>query len=385
MKKIVIACDSFKGSVSSIQVSKAVELAIKEVYPYCKVITLPVADGGEGTLEVLMQVKKGESVLVDVHDPLMRPLKAVYGISPDRETAFIEMAAASGLTLLTPAERNPCITTTYGTGEFIADALSRGCRNFIIGIGGSATNDAGTGMMQALGYRFFDRNGEIITTCNGEALSRIASIDAVGLLPGLKESHFTIASDVSNPFSGHQGAAYVFARQKGADEEMIKLLDEGMETYAGLVERLTGVDVECIPGAGAAGGLGGCFAAFFCAELNSGIDIILNMLEFDKQISDADMIITGEGRIDGQTLLGKVPFGILERASGKGIPVVALCGSVEESELLENAGFLAVLPVAPGPISLEDAMDVNFTEEQIHRTVRQFLRLINYFSGKFNC
>ncbi len=265
MKKIILAADSFKGSLSSRQVAAAMERGIRAVFPDCAVHAVSVADGGEGTVEALVESLRGEFVTATVHDPLMRPVEARYGVVDDGRTAVIEMAAASGLPLVEPKLRNPLNTTTYGTGELIADALSRGCRRFRIGIGGSATNDAGTGMLQALGYRFFDAEGNEVGQ-GGRILERIARIDDRARRPELAEAAFTIACDVTNPFSGPQGAAHVFAPQKGADEAMVAELDRGLRHFAGVIEQKTGENIDGYPGAGAAGGLGGAFKAILGAE-----------------------------------------------------------------------------------------------------------------------
>lgn len=261
MRKIVVASDSFKGSVSSIEVAECAELAIHKVFPDCEVVKIPVGDGGEGTVETLITAMGGEAVYCVVHDPLMRPVEATYGILGDNRTAVIEMATASGLTLVPVSERNPLRTTTYGTGELIKDAMDRGCRDFLIGIGGSATNDGGTGMLQALGFRFLDRKGNELGL-GGQILNQIYEIDCSRALSQLRKTSFTIACDVNNPFYGEKGAAYVFARQKGADDAMVRLLDEGLRNFAEVIKRTGQIEIDDIPGAGAAGGLGGGFVAF---------------------------------------------------------------------------------------------------------------------------
>lgn len=377
MRKIVVASDSFKGSVSSAEVADCAEVAIHKVFPDCEVVKIPVGDGGEGTVDTLIAALDGEAVPCRVHDPLMRPIEAVYGILGDKRTAVIEMAAASGLTLIPSSERNPMLTTTYGTGELIKDALSRGCRNFLIGIGGSATNDGGTGMLRALGFRFLDKSGDELGL-GGQALSRICSVDHSGVSPSLGEASFTIACDVNNPFYGERGAAYVFARQKGADDAMIRSLDEGLRNFAEVIERTEGIAVNRIPGSGAAGGLGGGFVAFLKATLQPGIQMVLEALRFDERIRDADLIITGEGKLDKQTCMGKTPWGVLRAGSRQGIPVIVIGGSVEAVEALNESGFLAVLPLLPYPVSLERAMEKDFTRQNIMRTLEQQLRVIRY-------
>lgn len=378
MKKIVIASDSFKGSVSSMEVAECAELAIHKVFPDCEVMKIPVGDGGEGTVETLITAMDGKAVSCMVHDPLMRPIEAVYGILGDNRTAVIEMATASGLTLVPLPERNPLLTTTYGTGELIKDALDRGCRNFLIGIGGSATNDAGTGMLQALGFRFLDHEGEELGL-GGQILDKVCSVDRSLVLPELREATFTVACDVNNPFYGEKGAAYVFARQKGADDAMIRSLDAGLRNLAGVIKRIEAIEIDDIPGAGAAGGLGGGCVAFLRAALKPGIQMVLEALRFDERIQGADLIITGEGKLDKQTCMGKTPYGVLQAGRRQSIPVIVMGGSVEEVEALNQSGFLAVFPLLPYPVSLEQAMDKDFTCQNIMRALEQQLRLIRYY------
>ncbi|MDR2968126.1 MAG: glycerate kinase [Tannerellaceae bacterium] len=377
MKKIIIASDSFKGSVSSLEVAESVKKAIHSVFPNCEVGMIPVADGGEGTVEAMVDGLNGQWITCKVHDPLMQPMEAAYGILGDGKTAVLEMASASGLTLVPPEKRNPMLTTTYGTGEMIRDALQRGCRQFLIGIGGSATNDAGTGMLQALGFRFCDGEGRELGF-GGQILSHIRKIDCTHVLPALAESTFTVACDVNNPFSGKNGAAHIFARQKGADDAMIGELDNGLRHFAGVIEAQLGITVNNIPGAGAAGGLGGGFIAFLSAILKPGIQMVLEAVRFAEKIQGADLIITGEGKLDRQTGMGKTPAGVLNAATQQNIPVIAIGGSVEDVEALNRMGFLAILPIQPGVVSLQQAMDKAFACNQISRTVEQVLRVIKH-------
>ena len=377
MRKIVIASDSFKGSISAAEVAACGERAVHRLFPDCEVVQLPVADGGEGTVETLTAALGGQSVATVVHDPLGRLITAQYGLITKEKTAIIEMATASGLPLLQPEERNPWLTSTYGTGELIRDALERGCRKFLIAIGGSATNDGGMGLLQALGFRFLDAEGQELPGCGG-SLSRIAQIDTSGALSALTECQFTVACDVTNPFYGREGAAYVFAPQKGADAEMVEALDLGLRHFAQLIQTTQGIAIDQLPGAGAAGGLGGGLVAFLQARLRPGIEMVLDALQFDTQIAGADLIFTGEGKLDAQTCMGKTPFGVLRRAQRQGIPVVALGGAVEAIEELNRCGFLAVLPILPYPTSLAKAMDPTFTQQNIERTIAQVLRLIHY-------
>ena len=371
MKKIVVASDSFKGCLSSMQVADAVEHAVFQVCPSCEVVKVDVADGGEGTMDALQRTLGGQKIWLEVSDPLGRPVRASYVILEDGTTAVVEMAAASGLTLLSCKERNPLKTSTFGTGQLIADAIDRGCRKFLIGIGGSATNDAGMGMLQALGYRFTDARGCVLHGC-GESLEKVASIDASSASPALMESEFIVACDVEAPLYGPKGAAHIFAPQKGAGAETVERLDNGLQHFSEVVAKSMNVieNYAQTPGAGAAGGLGFGLIAFLNARLVSGIDMVLDAIGFDSIIKDADLIITGEGRIDSQTLTGKTPYGVLQRAKRQGIPVVVIGGCVllgpEESN---TAGFAALLQATPPEMSLEYAMNPEIAKENIARSV----------------
>lgn len=375
MKKIVVASDSFKGSVSSLEIAESAEVGIRKVFPNCEILKIPVADGGEGTVEALVSSMNGSIISCAVNDPLMRPIQAEYGILGDRQTAIIEMSSASGLTLVPLAERNPMLTTTFGTGELIKDALSRGCRHFLIGIGGSATNDGGTGMLQALGFRFLDKEKAELGK-GGQILSHIDTIDFSEALPELGEVSFTVACDVNNTFSGKNGAAYIYARQKGADDKMICQLDEGLKNFAEVIKGQIGKDIDGIPGSGAAGGLGGGFIAFLRAVLKPGIQMVLEVVRFEECIQGADLILTGEGKLDAQTGMGKTPAGILEVSQRQGIPVIAIGGAVEDVDSLNKLGFKGVFPILPAPVSLEKAMDKAYACQNIERTVEQLLRIM---------
>lgn len=375
MRKIIIAIDSFKGCLSSKDAVKAAAEGVRSVFPACEIFCLPVADGGEGMRDVLISATRGEEIHLSAHGPLMEERPTCYGISADRQTAFIEMASISGLPLVPPEKRNPMLTTSFGTGELIHDALERGCRNFIIGIGGSATNDAGTGMLQALGFRFLDKAGREVGIGSGRTLMNISSIDMASIHPALKDSRFTVACDVHNPFQGPEGAAYVFAPQKGADLKMVEMLDRGMRRFAGLIRCVTGKDISNHPGAGAAGGMGGSLHAFLNAELKPGIALLLDILDFSERIKGADLIITGEGKADRQTIMGKVPYGILEKAKEQNVPVILLAGSIEDADKLNEAGFQGVYSITPAPISLEQAMVPAFAYDNIRRTAEQICRI----------
>lgn len=377
MKKIVIAADSFKGSISSRRFAEVCRGAVLSVIPDCEVVTIPLGDGGEGTVEALISAVGAAKVSIAVSDPLMRDTTALYGVSPDGSTAIMEMAQASGLPLLSECERNPMITSTYGTGQMIIDALGRGCRNIMIGIGGSATNDGGTGMLQALGAVFLDTNDKPLPTpMNGGALPLIRRIDLSRLDNRLKDTRITVACDVDNPLCGSLGATHVFARQKGANDAMIEKLECGMCNYSRILSDATGRDVAQMPGAGAAGGLGGALAAALGAYLMPGIEMVLDAIGFDRQISGADLIITGEGRIDSQTLMGKAPSGVLSAAKKQGIPVIALGGSVQYSAELSNAGFAGIFSIQPAPVSLAEALDPLTASRNLADTTTQILKLL---------
>ena len=375
MKKIVVASDSFKGSLTSLQVADSVEKGIHYVYPSCDVVKVNVADGGEGTMDALMHTLGGKKVVTDVHDPLGHPMKAPYVILEDGVTAVVEMSVASGLPLLQAHQRNPLLTSTYGTGEQIRDALFRGCRKFLVGIGGSATNDAGMGMLSALGVRFLDSEGRVLDGC-GASLESVRSVDMSQVDKSVLESQFIVACDVDSPFCGPKGAAYVFAPQKGADADMVKRLDAGMASFASVIKESMGKDIINLPGAGAAGGLGGGFLAFLDARLERGIEMVLDAIDFDDMIHGADLVFTGEGRVDSQTLTGKTPYGVMKRAVKQGIPVVAIGGSVMLDEDDDVSSFAGIWPVTPPGMPLSEAMDPVVASENIRRTVITIMNTI---------
>lgn len=373
--KIVIAIDSFKGSLTSQEVAEATAESIHTHFPACAIESIPIADGGEGTLSVLAQNENTSPYSVMVHNPCMEIIPAQYVIAQDGETAFIEMANASGLPLIAPTQRNPMETTSFGTGELIKDALDKGCTRFIVGIGGSATNDAGTGLLQALGFRFLDIHGNKLST-GGKILERIARIDSSRKHPSLKNAHFIVACDVRNPFYGPNGAAHIYARQKGADDKMIAKLDQGMQSFANLILKETGKDIAQLPGSGAAGGIGGGMAALLNAELKPGADILLERVRFQEKIADADLIITGEGRMDRQSLMGKIPGKILQAGLEKGIPVIAIVGCAEDLETLSKAGFKGIYTTKPDLMPLEEAMRPNIAKQNVQQTVSKYLTQI---------
>ena len=374
-RKVIVASDSFKGSLSSLDVASGVEKAVHEVYPSCEVIKVNVADGGEGTMDALRETLGGRKMTITVSDPLFRPIEASYVILDDGITAVLEMSASSGLPLLTAQERNPSKTSTLGTGELIRDALDKGCRRFLVGIGGSATNDAGMGMLHALGYRFKDAAGHDLLPVGG-SLGMVDSFDDSGIHPALTESVFIVACDVKAPLYGPEGAAYVFAPQKGADEQMVKELDGGLKHFASVAKQIMGYDYSMDEGSGAAGGLGYAFRQFFEADLEKGVEMVLDAVHFDDIIKGADLVVTGEGRIDGQTLTGKTPFGVARRAIRQRIPVVAIGGSVAISPTdAESAGFDKVLRITPQDMPLEEAMKPEVASDNVYKTIKRFLSL----------
>lgn len=372
MKKIVVASDSFKGSLTSLEVAAGAEQGIHEVFPECEVVKVNVADGGEGTMDALRSTLGGQWVTVAAADPLGRPRNVSYVVLGDGNIAVIEMSAASGLPLLEPQERNPMLTSTFGTGEMIVDALSRGCRRFLVGIGGSATNDAGMGMLEALGFRFIDKDGKVLPG-RGESMSEVVDIDMSHVSREVKESEFIIACDVDSPFCGPRGAAYVFSPQKGADPQMVAELDAGMEHLAEVIVRTTGKDIRNIPGAGAAGGLGGGFLAFLNSRLERGIEMVLDAIAFDDIIRGSDLVITGEGRVDSQTLTGKTPFGIMKRAQKQNIRTVAIGGSVKLGDDDDVSGFDSIWPVTPEGMPLEEAMKAETASANVRETVKKIM------------
>lgn len=371
MKKIVIAPDSFKGTMSSIEVCNIIEQGINNVRQDLKVVKVPIADGGEGTVDSFLTAVGGNKVGVRVKDPLFREIDAFYGILPDQKTAVIEMAAASGLPLV-ENEKNPCLTSTYGTGQLMLDAINRGCRKLIIGLGGSATNDGGVGMAAALGSEFLDDLGQPIPL-TGQGLENLSRIDLSQKDKRLDQIEIIAACDVDNPLYGPNGAAYVFAPQKGADEAMVKDLDRNLAHYAEIIRRDLGILVQEIPGSGAAGGLGAGLVAFLGAHLKPGIDIVLDCVGFDQIISGAALVITGEGKIDGQSLRGKVPVGIGNRAKKLNVPVIAIVGDIgDDIDPVYQSGITSIFSINRVAIPFELARlrckdDLRKTVESIFR------------------
>lgn len=365
MTRIIAAFDSFKGSLTSRKAGEAFRDGFREVCPDAEIVVLTIADGGEGMAEAIAEGVGGEMVDAEVSDPLGRRIKARYAVIDEGDTAVISMSAASGLMLVTPEERNPLVASTFGTGELILDALKRGCHKIIMGLGGSATNDCGVGMLRALGYRFYDNSGEEL--CDTiSILERIASISTAQRNTLLEGVTFTVAVDVDNPLCGEHGAAEVFARQKGADDAMVERLDNALRHYASVVD----ARAADVAGAGAAGGMGYAFRAVMGAELRSGIDIVLSALRFDEAVRGARLVVTGEGSIDAQTLRGKAPAGVLAAVRPLGIPVVALGGRVDGVEELRAGGFSDVRAITPVGQPSDVAMQRAVAIENMQRAAR---------------
>lgn len=354
--KVIIAVDSFKGSLSSMEAARAITAGIHRVFPEAGVIGVPVADGGEGTVQALVAATGGEMVSARVTGPLGDPVEAVFGLLPDG-TAVLEMSAASGLTLVPEERRDPGSATTFGTGQMIRAALDKGAGKIIIGIGGSATNDCGAGMAQALGVRLLDEGGRDLDL-GGRSLDRLVRIDMSGLDPRIGKTPILVACDVQNPLCGPGGASAVYGPQKGATPEMVKKLDANLRHFAGRIKDQLGIDVAGIPGSGAAGGLGAGLMAFTGAELRPGIDMVLEAVNIDGLLDQADLVITGEGQIDGQSALGKVPSGVAARAATHNLPVIAIVGGIGPgSERLYEMGITSAVTIVNGPITLKEAME----------------------------
>lgn len=354
--KIVVAPNAFKGSMSAMQAALAMEEGIRAAFPEAEVSKVPVADGGDGLAEVLIDALNGEARVVRVRGPLGEPVEATLCLVPALGLAAVEMAVASGLALLAPTDRDPTRTTTYGTGELIRTALDHGARRIVVGIGGSATNDGGVGMAAALGVRFLDAAGESVAPVGG-ALDQIRRIDTAGLDPRLAGVRCEAMCDVDNPLVGPTGAAVVYGPQKGATPAQVESLDAGLAHLADRIAAELGLEIRDLPGAGAAGGLGGGLRAFLGAELRRGVDLVLDLVGLDAQLDGADLVLTAEGQIDFQTAFGKAPAGVAERARARGIPCVSIAGSIgERISDLHAIGIDAAFSLCPGPITLEQAM-----------------------------
>lgn len=353
--KVVIAPQSFKGSISALDAARAMEQGVKRVFPDTETVLAPVADGGDGTLETLVEATEGDIRSAKVTGPIGEPVEAEWGALGDGETAMIEMARTSGLALLSLDERDPLRATTYGLGEIIREALDAGFRSFIVGIGGSATNDGGAGMAQALGVRLLDKSGNDLSP-GGAALADLRKIDTSGLDARAAASQFSVACDVSNPLTGSEGASAVYGPQKGATPELVEQLDAALGNFAKVVERDIGRSVDDVPGSGAAGGLGGGMMAFLDGSLRAGVDIVLDQVGLNEQLEGADLVITGEGQLDFQTVYHKAPIGVAWRAKERGIPVIAISGSLGQGfEDVHPEGIDAVASIVCAPMSLDEA------------------------------
>lgn len=375
--KIIVAPDSFKGSNSSLQAATLIERGIRKVYPQADIIKIPVADGGEGTVEAVITASQGQWQETAVNDPLGRGIMARWGCTKD--LAVIEMAEASGLTLLKEEERNPLKTSTYGTGQLIEEALNKGYRKILIGLGGSATNDGGTGMARALGVRFLDEQGQELSDGGGD-LHRLEQIDLRNLDPRIIETEITIASDVTNPLLGETGATVTYSTQKGADQAMQRLLEEGLAKLADVLEKQQEQSFRGQSGAGAAGGLGFGLLAFCGARISSGIDTILDSIDFDRIIRGAAIVVTGEGRIDGQSLYGKVPVGIARRCRAQNIPVLAIVGDLlGNMDAIYAEGISSVMSTVPRAMPLKEAMEQS--SELLEDAAERAFRMIKIGCG----
>ena len=360
--KFLFASDSFKGSLTSIRTMELLTKAARQVFPGCECCGIPVADGGEGTVDAVIAATGGRMVLAEVHDPLMKEnhemkkIQAVYGII-DGNRAILEMAAASGLTLVPESKRNPMFTSTFGTGELILDALNRGCRDITVAIGGSATNDGGMGCMKALGVRFISADGKELSGV-GSDLASVCTIDTSGLDRRIRDCRFTVMCDVKNPLCGENGATRTFARQKGASDRDVEQLEAGMMHYRDLIRSLYGIDCDAMEGAGAAGGLGAALKVFLHAGMQSGIQTVLELIDFDEKLQGADLVVTGEGCTDSQSVCGKVMQGVGIHARKYGIPCIGLSGSLGEgADQILDYGILSLHSIIDKPMTLNEAMN----------------------------
>ncbi len=377
MKKILIAIDSFKGSLSSMEAGNAAAAGIRRVFPDADIAVRPLADGGEGTVDALASGCNGTIHTISVTGPLNKKVSCRYCIIPHNRTAVIEMSGAAGITLLSEKERNPLMTTTYGVGEVIKDAIKNNCRNFIIGIGGSATNDGGGGMLQALGFGFLDKDGKQISP-GAQGLSKLDHITDNNIIKELKECSFKIACDVTNPLCGENGCSAVFGPQKGADKDMIACMDSWLHSYASIAKKKYPLADPEYPGSGAAGGMGFAFHTFLNASLESGVKIILNETRLSDYIKEADICITGEGRLDGQTVMGKAPIGVARIAKQYNKPVIAFSGCVSRDAVKCNqAGIDAYFPILQNVVTLSEAMAPENAAMNMAATAEQVFRLMN--------
>ncbi|MCI8664157.1 MAG: glycerate kinase [Hungatella sp.] len=376
--RFLFASDSFKGTLSSERIIELLSASADKIFPGCETFGVPIADGGEGTVDAVITVTKGEKRQVSVHGPLMETAESSYGVFHE-DSAIIEMAAASGLPMVPTEKRNPLNTTTYGTGELIRDALDQGYRKISIAIGGSATNDGGMGAMRALGIRFLDKEGKELEGA-GSDLAKVADIDVSGLHPAAAEAEFTVMCDVNNPLTGTDGATYTFGKQKGGTPEILDELEAGMKNYAAVIRDKLGKDVDQIPGAGAAGGLGAALCVFLHATLKSGIETVLDLIDFDGLLEGTDLVVTGEGRIDWQSAFGKVPSGIGLRCRAKGVPAVALVGGMGTgAEKIYEFGVESIIPTINGAMDIEEALER--AEELYSNAAERMFRMLRVGMG----
>lgn len=373
--KVVVAIDSLKGSLSSLEAGNAIKQGIKRVYQDAKIIVKPLADGGEGTVESLVSGMNGKIETVVATGPLGDKIESSYGIIPEKRLAIMEMASIAGITLLSLKQRNPLYTTTYGLGEMIKEAISKGCNNFIIGIGGSATNDGGIGMLQALGFDLLDKDGNQVPL-GARGLKDLVKIDDKNVLPELKKCQFKIACDVTNVLCGENGCSVVFGPQKGATSQMIKDMDQWLYNFANLAKKKYPHSDALVPGTGAAGGLGFAFLTFVKATLESGIDIILETIDLKSDLKDVDVVVTGEGCLDRQSAMGKAPVGVAKMAKLYNKPVIAFAGSVtKEAKLCNQEGIDAYFPIIRNITTLQEAMAKENAKNNLTDTVEQVFRL----------
>lgn len=382
--KIVIAPDSFKGSLSAVEAAQAIEGGIQRAFPDANILCLPVADGGEGTLDTLVAATYGQKIPVFVTGPLGQKVEAEYGILGDGKTCVIEMAKASGIPLIPREELNPLKATTFGTGELIKKALDDGFTSFILALGGSATNDGGAGMLQALGLSLLDEQGNQIST-GGAELDKIRSIDISEFDERIPDCKFLIASDVENPLIGPHGASHVFGPQKGATPEMVQILDARLAHWADEVQKVTGVHLHDLPGAGAAGGIGGAFQAFFPSRMRRGIDVVIEQTGLYTALEGADLVITGEGQVDFQTASGKTPMGVAQAAKIQSIPTIILAGSIGTGiDVLYQHGIISVNSIMNKPMTLNEAIEnaADLLAQSAEQVVRSFFHYQILKSGK---
>ena len=368
--KFLFASDSFKGTLSSDQTIELLTKAAEEVFGSCETSGVPVADGGEGTTDAVVKARSGEIITVPVHGPLMEMEQGFYGRLSDTE-AILEMAAASGLPMVPEEKRNPLNTTTYGTGELLKAALDAGYTEIAIAIGGSATNDGGMGFASALGIRFLDQDGNVLEG-RGENLEKVAHIDMSGLDPAIQKAHFTVMCDVTNPLCGPNGATYTFGKQKGGTPEILDRLEKGMQNYRDVIIREFGINPDEIQGSGAAGGLGTALKVFLHAEMKSGIETVLDLIDFDARLEGVDLVVTGEGRTDWQSCFGKVMQGVGDRSAKHQVPVAALCGGLGPNyEKIYAHGISSIMTTVDGPMPLKEALD-NASELYYKGAIRMF-------------